>query len=378
MHESMDIAGTTALEAEETISGSVNAMKSAWANMLVGFGDSNADMQNLTNNLVDAFGKVVNNVVPIIQNIAKALPDALGAMLPVIGELLPDLLETVTSLFEEVLDALFEILPELIPVAVEAVLTIVDTLIENLPLIIDGAFELITALADGIIEALPELVPKVVEVVNKIVTTVTENLPLIIGAALQIIIALAGGLIKAIPELIKSVPTLINSIVTAFADAWETIKNIGEDIVEGIWEGITGMTGWLSGKVTGFVDGIVSAFTGKDGIDANSPSRLFATFGGYMAQGIGEGFTAEMRNVARQINSSIPVVSTPTVSILDEYTSANSMIGEGIVNGLAGIIPQQNSQPIIIQLIADGKTLAQTVYDPLNNIARQKGALVYG
>ena len=36
MQESMGIAGTTALEAEETISGSVNAMKSAWANMLVG------------------------------------------------------------------------------------------------------------------------------------------------------------------------------------------------------------------------------------------------------------------------------------------------------------------------------------------------------
>ena len=38
MQESMDIAGTTAKEAEATISGSVNALKSAVSNLIVGFG----------------------------------------------------------------------------------------------------------------------------------------------------------------------------------------------------------------------------------------------------------------------------------------------------------------------------------------------------
>ena len=40
MQESMDIAGTTAKEAEATISGSVNALKSAVSNLIVGFGDA--------------------------------------------------------------------------------------------------------------------------------------------------------------------------------------------------------------------------------------------------------------------------------------------------------------------------------------------------
>lgn len=308
MQESMGIAGTTALEAEETIQGSIKAMSSAWGNMLVGFGNADADMAALTGMLVDSFQAVVANITPVIDNIAKALPEAFDAALGAVGNLLPTLLSTVTDLFKQVLSTLLRILPELIPVAVDAVMTIVDTIIENLPLIIDGAFELITALAEGLIEALPELVPKIVEVVTKIVETIIKNLPLIIGAALKIIIALASGLIKAIPELVKAVPTLIMSIVTAFAEGWEIIKDIGVNIVKGIWEGITGMAGWLAGKVKGFVDSIVSAFTGKDGIDAHSPSRLFATFGSYMAQGIGEGFTAEMQNVARQINGSIPVV----------------------------------------------------------------------
>lgn len=308
MQESMGIAGTTALEAEETIQGSISAMSSAWGNWLVGLGNADADMEKLTTNLVESFAIVAENVVPIIKNIADALPAAFKALSPALAELLPTLLETITDLFKQVLDTLLKLLPELIPVAVDAVMTIVDTIIENLPLIIDGAFELITALAEGIIEALPELVPKIVEVVTKIVETIIKNLPLIIGAALQIIIALASGLIKAIPELVKAVPTLISAIVDAFAEGWATIKEIGVNVVKGIWEGITGMAGWLAGKVKGFVNGIVAAFTGKDGIDAHSPSRLFAKFGGYMAQGIGEGFTAEMQNVARQINGSIPII----------------------------------------------------------------------
>lgn len=340
MQESMGIAGTTAKEAEETIQGSIKAMSSAWGNMLVGFGNADADMAALTGMLVDSFQAVVANITPVIDNIAKALPEAFDAALGAVGNLLPTLLSTVTDLFKQVLSTLLRILPNLIPVAVDAVMTIVDTIIENLPLIIDGAFELITALAEGIIEALPELVPKIVEVVTKIVETIIKNLPLIIGAAQKIIIALASGLIQAIPELVKSVPTLITSIVTAFAEGLETIKEIGVNIVKGIWEGITGMAGWLAGKVKGFVNSIVDAFTGKDGIDAHSPSKLFATFGGYMAQGIGEGFTAEMRNVARQINGSIPTVK-------GRYDISGNASGRG-----AGVPQNQVRSPIITQTSA--------------------------
>lgn len=302
-------AGNFAKESTTTVTGSLGLLQAAVGSFTAGLGNADADMQNLTANMVDAFKSVITNITPIIENLTEALPDAFDAMIGALGDLLPTLLDTVTSLFQQVLDTLLKLLPGLIPVVVDAVLTIVDTLIENLPMLIDAAFTLVATLAEGIIEALPELVPKIVEVVTQIVTTMIENLPLIIGAALQIIVALASGLIQAIPELVKSVPQLIKSIVTAFSEGRSTIIEIGKNVVRGIWEGITGMTKWLANKVKGFVDGIVDAFTGKDGIDARSPSKLFAKFGGYMAQGVGEGFTAEMQNVARQINGSIPGIN---------------------------------------------------------------------
>lgn len=67
MQESMDIAGTTAKEAEGTISGSVNALKSSVTNLVVGFGDANADLDVLCENVVTAFQTVLENISPIVE-----------------------------------------------------------------------------------------------------------------------------------------------------------------------------------------------------------------------------------------------------------------------------------------------------------------------
>ena len=104
----MEITGTTALEAEATIGGSINAMKASWENWLVGLGDSEADMQGLTDNLIFGFLTVLDNITPIINNIIEALPLAFETMLPFISEMLPDLLEVVIGLFQQVLDAVLK------------------------------------------------------------------------------------------------------------------------------------------------------------------------------------------------------------------------------------------------------------------------------
>ena len=59
----MGITGTTAAEAEKTISGSANAMKSAFENLLTGFGNADADMQVLVKNLADSLNTVIKNII---------------------------------------------------------------------------------------------------------------------------------------------------------------------------------------------------------------------------------------------------------------------------------------------------------------------------
>ena len=69
----MGITGTTALEASDTISGSVNAMSSAWENWLVGLGNSNADMTVLTQNLIEGFQNVLKNLMPVIGKYCRSI-----------------------------------------------------------------------------------------------------------------------------------------------------------------------------------------------------------------------------------------------------------------------------------------------------------------
>ena len=74
----MGITGTTALEAAGTISGSVASAKSAWSNWLTGLADENADVEQLTNDLVDSVVIAAGNIIPRIGTIAASVLDILG------------------------------------------------------------------------------------------------------------------------------------------------------------------------------------------------------------------------------------------------------------------------------------------------------------
>ena len=183
----MGITGTTSKEASETISGSLAALKSSWANLLTGIGDENADFSGLVDNLVDSAMTAGKNVLPRVEQmidgagrIVERLAPAVTSVLPgVIQRVVPGLLQSATTLvgtfvetvwnclpaigqvgldlFQTLTGTLSEQLPELIPVAVEAVLNFVDGLITNSDELIDGALELMTALAEGIAGAADSL-----------------------------------------------------------------------------------------------------------------------------------------------------------------------------------------------------------------------------
>lgn len=80
----MGITGTTAKEAAETVSGSVASFKSSVSNLMAGMGDADADMEQLTGNVVESFETMAANILPVLRNIWDNLPGgakfALGAM----------------------------------------------------------------------------------------------------------------------------------------------------------------------------------------------------------------------------------------------------------------------------------------------------------
>ena len=259
IQDSMGIAGATAAEAENTISGSINSLQAALQNMLVGFGDANADMNMLCQNMVDALQNVIKNVTPVIENMVKVLPTVTEALLTAFADLLPSLLDTVTQLFTQILNTILTLLPQLIPAAVSAIMTIVQALIDNLPLLVEAAVQLVVSLVEGIGSALPQLIPAAVQAIITIVQGLIENLPMILDAALQLIMGLAEGLLTAIPILIEALPSIILAIVDFVIGAIPQIIDAGIQLLTSLVSALPEIITAIVAAIPQIIEGIITA-----------------------------------------------------------------------------------------------------------------------
>ena len=329
IQESMGIAGATAAEAEGTISGSINALQAALQNMLVGFGDANADMDLLCQNMVDALQNVITNITPVIENMVKVLPTVTGALLDAIADLLPTLLQTVTELFSQLLNTILTLLPQLIPAAVEAIMTIVQALIDNLPLLVDAAVQLVVALVEGIGSALPQLIPAAVQAVITIVQGLISNLPLILDAALQLIMGLAQGLLTAIPMLIEALPAIITAIIEFILSAIPQIIDAGIQLLTSLVAALPDIIVAIVEAIPQIIEGIITA------VLDNIPLIIQAGIDLLVA-----------------LIQALPQIITTIVAAIPE------IIG-GIVNALINSIPQiiQAGVELLVSLIANLPTI---------------------
>ena len=392
----LGITGTTAKEASTTIQGSVSAMKSAWHNMLTGIADDNADFEGLISNLVDSIGIAAENIMPrvkiIIDGIAALIPQLIGKIIdhlpeimdagsqiitqfvdsistfaPEVGnsafyviealitgifENLPMILETGIELLTELINGISQTLPQLIPVMVDAVAGIAETLIDNIDTVVDAGINLIIGLADGLIAALPKLIERAPVIIDKLVTKLTDPdmIGRIIQAAGRLISELAIGLIQAIPKLLANIPQIINSIAKGLLNGIADLRDVGKNLLKGLWEGMSGIKDWLWDKVKGMLNGLTDKIKGFFGI--HSPSTLFKNeIGENLALGLGEGFTDTMKNVSDDMQNSIPTEFDMNTTVTRTDVTSQLTL-ENITGAFVTAVKNLNAQVIIDKDVA--------------------------
>ena len=105
------------------------------------------------------------------------------------------------------------------------------------------------------------------------VDNLLEKLPEFLDFGIDLIVAIATGIIQNLPYLISKLPSIVVEILAGFGSLVTGIADVGKNMLEGLWNGITDKIGWLKDKVSGVVDTIKGWFTGKDGFDTHSPSK---------------------------------------------------------------------------------------------------------
>lgn len=85
MQKQMGIAGTTADEAERTISGSLNMLKSSWQNLLTAV-SGGGSLDSAIQNLVYSLEKYLNNITPVVERMLIGIGYAIERIAPILVE----------------------------------------------------------------------------------------------------------------------------------------------------------------------------------------------------------------------------------------------------------------------------------------------------
>lgn len=236
-----DITGTTAKEASTTISGSLSATKAAWANLVTGVADDNANFGQLISNFVDSATTAASNIIPRVEVALNGAAKLIESLVPPIMAELPSLIETV--------------LPQLAQSAVNIVQTLVTEISANAAQLIDSAIQIITVLGNGIYQMLPTVAQSALQIVLTLVSKLNENLPQMLDTAGQMLIAFVEGVSEHLPDIMLAAASIVETLLTYFIkhlpDIVEGAMQMGDAVIDGIIDGISAawdsLVSWFNG-----------------------------------------------------------------------------------------------------------------------------------
>lgn len=161
------------------------------------------------------------------------------------------------------------------------------------------AAQAVNAVNNGIVANIEGLSGAVNAIVERVITGLTAQAQRFNQAGQDFDKNIAQGMIAGIPQITGKVAQIVQPIITALRSYVSQFTEAGEEMVRGIWKGFQNLSGWLEKRVRSMMRDIVAAV--EEEMEINSPSKVFARIGSYMAQGLGEGFAREMRDVESSI-----------------------------------------------------------------------------
>lgn len=408
----LDITGTTAKEASETLEGSFNSMKAAFKDFqgaLTTGGDINATLSNLVQttgtflfkNLVPMVGRLVGNLGLVIL---QGIPKLINALNPAIDQIFtwlksnfPRILQQGSELVGNLILGIINALPELLSAAGNLVNSFVQFVLSNLPAIWETGKNLFFKLVDGIINVLPQIGETALKIITDFINYVTNNLPQILQSGIKILTELVNGIIQRLPMIgatvlkiaalflatlleklpdilamgVKLIVFLVKGIISMFSNVQNAMNNLGSSIIQAVKKvdlfsaGKAIIDGFLRGlksafeHVKSFVGGIGTWIQNHKG-PLSYDKKLLIPAGNAIMGGLYEGLDDGFSNVQSLVNSMAPQIQSGFN--LEDYR-VNSTGSN--YNDLTGLTNNDNNQkPIEITVVSelDGREISRGTY----------------
>jgi len=322
-----------------------------------------AAFQPLVGILGGALSQVVTALAPVVGTLIGALADVLMLLVPILADLLAGLapvIEILAGVFSQVLAAIIPIIVALLDALMPVVMMIaetfvgalntlmgsglIDTLIGLFMQIVDAVMpllpllmELVTPLLDllaPIGELIGSFLPPLVDFLGVAIPFAVDVVVTILEVLIGIIVAVVTAIVRFVVDGVKNIArfatdvaanigkaidwfvNLPNEIGKALAGAARWLVNTGRDIITGLLQGIKNawdsVTKWIGDAIAGLVNGI------KALLGIASPSRVFASIGEQMGDGLRVGLESTITAVeraARGVAAAAVITAAGTVAL---------------------------------------------------------------
>lgn len=162
-----------------------------------------------------------------------------------------------------------------------------------------------------------------------------------------------------------TLPNAIDTAVDWLENLPDKFREVGANLLTGLWNGISDKVEWLKGKVSGVVDTIKGWFTSEEGFDEHSPSKWAKKVFQYVMEGGGEGLDAGLPGLMQSVGSVTDRVKSDldfgTASVDFAY-SGLGVSSAGIINSTASNSYSNSNFPSSIELrlsSSDGQTFGR-------------------
>ena len=321
-----------------------------------------------------------NGIVQLVTALVKQIGMVLPILLPAIVSIISDVATTITT-------------PENIALILEAVLLVVGAVVQalanSIPEFIGYITGLLTNIKDNILAFLNWISPSLAQGISNALSTIqswganiknyiSNLISGIITGVTSFLSKLQTGFTSAFASVQAWVSTIVGNIqgfvsncISVLANLPSTVVSIGENLVKGLWNGISDKVDWVCEKIKGMGKQIEKAIKKVFGIA--SPSKVFAEIGDYLAQGLGVGFEDGMQDVNADMVGKMEDLTGSMSAEVNAYgVGSSASVGDTTTyNGGAISINVYGAEG------QDVNSLADVIAEKLEDMTRRKEA-VYG
>lgn len=311
--------------------------------------------------ILSALGPLITTalqaVIPIVMQLAgvftQLMPTLLQIIPPVvqiattIGSLLIPIFQAILPVVSAVISAVVPIVQSLVTVITGVVNIVAGLLSGNFSQawkgaqqVVSGVWGVITSVISGAINIVRSVITAGLNVVRSVFSSVFGALGGLVSGAMS---AIGGAVSSGVSAVIGFFSAMPGRIVGALSGLASMLVGVGQNLMQGFINGVSGFAGRMIAAVTAPIQGAINAAKGLLGI--HSPSRVFRQIGDYVGQGLVQGLNGSRKGVedaSRRMSNAVG--SAFESKVLSETQAAGAYRAIAAANSALGALADQRAK----------------------------------